>query len=278
MRLLGRLPLVLLYIISDIFFLINYYIIGYRKNIVIRNLKIAFPEYSNEEFRKIRRNFYRNFGDVIVETLKGLYIGEKELKKRVKFTGLEIIEEAKNQNQNVVVFSAHQGNWEWSMQSATIQFPMEFHGIYKPLKNKDFDKLIFQIRTRFGGILIPKDKVARNIIKNKGKCRVIGIIGDQRPFSQAPKYWAKFFDTDTAFFPGLNQIPMMANGVAVFVKVVRVRRGYYENEIIKIGEPPYMKNNFELLDNYIKETEDMIRESPGSWLWSHNRWKYGKDE
>lgn len=277
-RLLGRLPLVLLYIISDVFYLVNYYIIAYRKNVVTRNLSIAFPEYTAKERLKIRRDFYRNLGDVMVETIKGLYIRPEELVKRVTFEGLEIIEQAIKENRNVVLLTAHQANWEWSLQSANIQFPMGVDGIYKPLRSKGFDKLIYQIRTRFGGSLIAKDKVVRNVVEKKGKVRIIGVMGDQRPMIQTPKYWLKMFDMDTAFFPGSDQVPKMTNATSVFVKVVRVKRGFYRNQIIKISDPPYPKNDRSIIEKYVKTMEEMILEAPSNWLWSHNRWKYSKNE
>jgi KDO2-lipid IV(A) lauroyltransferase len=278
LRLFGRLPLGLLYIISDIFFLINYYIIAYRKNIVSRNLRIAFPELTKKERLKLRRDFYRNLGDVMVETVKGLYISPEELVKRVTYEGLEIIEQATKDKQNVVLLTAHQANWEWSLQSANIQFPMGVDGIYKPLKNEGFDRLIYQVRTRFGGTLIPKDKVVRNIAEKRGEVRIIGVMGDQRPMIQTPKYWVNLFGVDTAFFPGSDQIPKMTNAITVFIKVVRVKRGYYRNQIIRIGKPPYNKNDRSIIDKYVKTMEDMILEAPSNWLWSHNRWKYSKDE
>ena len=274
----ARLPLWLLYIISDLFYLINYYVVGYRKKVIFKNLNIAFPELNTKQKKVILRKFYRNLGDIVMETIKGLRITKEELQKRITFEGIEIIEEAKRNNKNVVLLTAHQANWEWSLQCANILFPLEIHGIYKPLSNEGFDRIVYQIRTRFGGSLIPMDKVVRNIIENKNKVRIIGIIGDQRPHIGVPKHWNMLFGIDTAFSPGSYQIPKMMDAVTIYIKVVRKKRGHYENQIKLIADPPYEKDDNSVMDKYVQCLEEAIREAPSDWLWSHNRWKYDKEE
>ena len=58
--LVSLLPLRLLFVISDIFYVLLYHVIGYRKDVVRKNLLIAFPAKSEDERRRIEKQFYKN--------------------------------------------------------------------------------------------------------------------------------------------------------------------------------------------------------------------------
>ena len=80
------LPFWLLYSFSNFFYILIYFIIGYRKTVVIQNLKKSFPEKSEEEIKKITKQFYKHFCDVIFETLKLYSISIEEFQKRCTFS------------------------------------------------------------------------------------------------------------------------------------------------------------------------------------------------
>mgnify|MGYP000215179938 FL=1 len=111
--LISILPFRLLYLFSDFIYLLLYYVIGYRKKVVKSNLKLVFPNKSNQEITTISKKFYHHFCDLIFESIKSLTISEKEMKRRFTFTNVEEIQKHENNNRSVVLLCAHYANFEW---------------------------------------------------------------------------------------------------------------------------------------------------------------------
>lgn len=275
-KLLSHLPLWLLYVVSDILFLFTYYVLGYRKKVVLKNLRNAFPDKSEKELKDISRAFYRRFTDYIVETLKGISISKEQLLKRVTFTNVPAVQPYADAGQSIVVIASHQFNWEWALQVGCIVLPFPVDAVYQKLSNEKFDELMLDSRSRFGGQPIEKSKILRAIIKTKERLRALGIVADQSPRKHSPKYWTKFLNQDTAFFLGPEQIAKLGNFPTYFFKVERPKRGNYTVELVKLAEPPYEKEGHVILERYAEETEKLILSDPAGYMWSHRRWKLSK--
>ena len=276
LKLLSRIPLAILYLLSNLVYFITFYIVGYRKKVVYENLKNAFPEKSHKEIKAIAKEFYSRFSDFIVEVLKGITISAKELNRRVKFTNVEVLEPFRSKDQSVVVLASHQFNWEWGLLAGCLQLPFPVDAMYQQLSSKAFDSLMLATRSRFGGNPIEKDSALLEIVKRKNRLKALGIVADQSPTPDAPKHWTNFLNQDTAFYLGAQQIARIAKYPAFFMWVKHTGRGKYEVELINIGLPPYEKNSFEVIENYARETEKAINHDPAGWLWSHRRWKLQK--
>jgi len=78
-----------MYFLSDGFYILLYYIIGYRKKVVTNNLKLAFPKKTNQEISLIRKRFYHHLCDMMFEAIKSITISEAEMQKRYVFTMLK---------------------------------------------------------------------------------------------------------------------------------------------------------------------------------------------
>jgi len=276
-KLLSRLPLGVLYFIGDILYVLVYHIAGYRKRVVLQNLSNSFPEKTEKEIKHIVREFYKRFTEYIVETLKSVTISEKALLKRVKFTNVPDVQPYADANQSIVVIASHQFNWEWALQVGCIVLPFPVDAVYQKLSSKQFDKLMLETRGRFGGKPIEKSRVLREIIKTKDRLRALGIVADQSPRPHSPKYWTNFLNQETAFFLGPEQIAKAAKYPAFFFKVERQQRGYYTVGLVKLAEPPYEKDSHVILENYARETEELIKNDPAGYMWSHRRWKLKRE-
>lgn len=276
LKLLSRIPLGVLYLLSKLVYFITFHIVGYRKKVVYKNLKNAFPQKSDKEVKTIAREFYKRFSDFIVEALKGITISSAELNRRVKFINVEVLEPYRSRNQSVVVLASHQFNWEWGLLAGCLQLPFPIDVIYQKLSSQAFDKLMLSTRSRFGGNPIEKDSALLEIMRRKNRLKALGIVADQSPTPDAPKHWTHFLNQETAFYLGAQQISRVTKYPAFFMKVKNIKRGKYEVELINIGLPPYEKNGFDIIENYARETEKAINEDPAGWLWSHRRWKLEK--
>lgn len=274
LKLISRLPFTALYVLADFLFLLSYHVIRYRRKLVRRNLKNSFPSLSNGEIKKIEQAFYQNLCDYAVETLKLLSISNSELKKRMVYTNPEILDKYKEKNQSIILLSSHQFNWEWLLVSGNLWLNIPIDFVYQPINTKFVDTLMQTCRTRFGGYAIKRDQVARELVKRKNILRGIAIVVDQYPGrKQNRKFETTFLNQATVFFYGSQQMANLTQYPVLYGSVKKVKRGYYACTLMKVAEPPFAADSEDVVKNYAKIVEDVIKNNPTGWLWSHNRWK-----
>ncbi|MEQ8926817.1 MAG: lysophospholipid acyltransferase family protein [Fulvivirga sp.] len=277
LKLLSRLPLPALYLITDTLYVIIYYVVGYRKKVVKNNLVNSFPNKSDTEINKIRKEFYVRFSEYIAETIKALTISEKEMKRRVIFTNVPVVEPYAQANQSIILAGSHQFNWEWALLTGCLVLPFPVDAVYKKLSNKAFDELMLKTRAKFGGQPIESKSIIRSLLRTKERTKAVAIMADQSPKKSDVKYWTKFMNQDTAFFTGPEQIAAALKYPVFFYRMERKKRGHYTVELIKLTEPPYEKDSHEILELYTKHTQKLIEDDPAGYLWSHKRWKLKKE-
>ncbi|MDH5366584.1 MAG: lysophospholipid acyltransferase family protein [Cyclobacteriaceae bacterium] len=276
LKLIAYLPLWSLYLIADFLFFVSYYVVGYRKKVVLSNLYNSFPDKSEKEIKKIARGFYRSLADFAMELLKANRMSPQQIKERVVFTNTEILSPFKGKT--IMYLASHQFNWEWMSLSAALDFAKNLDFIYQPLTNKSFDRYMIELRSRFGAKPISTQHAAREVIKGSKEGRGFAIVGDQIPQRGLRKYWTTFLNQETSFFMGAESLAKLVKCPVFYFACTKVKRGYYKVEVIPIGVPPYKKEDHSILDNYVDAVEKIIQENPSEWLWSHKRWKYTKKE
>lgn len=277
-RIISLLPFWLLYPLAEATAFFGYHIQRYRKSVVKENLSKAFPNKSDRQIRVLSKRFYRQFSQVLVESFKAYRFEEADWKKRVPLVNKEEVLSFLDRDVPVVLMSGHVANWEWPAFSigAQMGYPMEF--LYKPVKNQSFENIMLQLRTRHGGVAIPKDEAIREIIKRRRKPRLVGIIGDQLPSMGTEKKWLDFLNRDTAFYVGAERIATMTQYAVFYTDTRRTGLGQYEVTFRKISEPPYEKGASGIIEKYRDLLEETIKKKPSDYLWSHKRWKYTRAE
>ena len=273
------LPWRLMFLISDLFFVLLFSVIRYRRKVVQTNLKNAFPEKTEKERGRIERDFYRHLCDYFFETVKQLHLSEDDMQKHCRFTNLEVIDEAYKNNKNVVAYLGHYGNWEWITFLTTL---LNHKGvsIYHKLHNHYFDQFFYKLRTKFGARIVPMQDTLRELVtlKREGKLTFTGFIADQVPPNTRNRYWRTFLNQDTAVLIGPEKIASKLDSVVVFLHMRKVKRGYYETEIVPMFDKPEQTKEFEITDAFIDLLSKQIQEAPQYWLWSHRRWKRKRPE
>ncbi len=274
LKLVARLPFWLIYGFSNLFYLVVYYIIGYRKKVVAQNLRNSFPEKSNDELKTITKKFYRHFCDITLEAIKMGSIKERDFKERMKVKNPEILNRFFEQGKSVVVLTSHHNNWEWGSV-----FPLfvrhKILGVYKPLHNLHFDKYINSNRARFGAELVPNSTVLRRVIKadKENEPVFVWLAGDQTPPVNT-KFWMMFLNQETPFYPGPAAISRRFNYPVIFQNTVKIKRGFYEITFEVLFENAKEYSETEIMMAYIQKMEKTICEQPAYYLWSHRRWKH----
>jgi Kdo2-lipid IVA lauroyltransferase/acyltransferase len=271
------LPRFILYGVSDFFFVILYFVIGYRKKVVTQNLRKSFPAKSETEINILRRKFYRYFCDFVLETMKTLTVSPARMKKICRMTDetCKLFQAYAVKNQNVIIVMGHLGNWEWAGNTFALVHQHHLYVIYHPLHNKYFNQFIINMRTRFGTKLIPMKDTIREMIKNKNELNATAFIADQTPAPESA-YWTSFLNQDTPIFYGTEKISRKLNYPVIYVSIKRVKRGYYDVHAETLCDEPAKTKEGEISELHTRRLEKDIYEIPETWLWSHRRWKHSR--
>ena len=275
---LALLPFRILFIISDFFYFILFYLIRYRRKLVKMNLKNAFPDKTDSEILKIEKDFYRYFCDYFFETVKLLNISDSETKKHITFKNTEVLQDVLDKKQPVVLFLGHYGNWEW-IPSLALHLRLDentvFGQIYRPLNNKAFDRFFLLLRKRFRTVNLKKHDVFRDIVKirKENKNWILGFMSDQKPSGNQAPHVVRFLNQETPVLTGTERIAQHTGAAVCYLDITRTKRGYYEVDTPIIFDNAADTSEFEITEKYINCLEQTIERNPACYLWTHNRWK-----
>ena len=281
--LLSLLPFGILYMLSDLAYIIMYYVVGYRRDVVRKNLTTSFPEKTESEIKGIERKFYHWLCDYFVETIKLLSISDKQLRRRLKVVGAEQIEGHFKAGQDCAALLGHYCNWEW-LSCVGMNLPLERETglIYHPLRNKAFDNLFRKLRSHEKhSRVIPKQDILRYVVsrKKEGIRNICGYISDQGPKWTNIHLWLPFLNHEnTPVFTGGERIMRKMNNAVFYVEMSRPKRGYYTATYKLITRTPNDLPDDDITRRFFLMLEETIRREPAYYLWSHNRWKRTKEE
>lgn len=269
------LPFSLFYLLSDLLYLLIYKVVGYREKVVYENLKNSFPEKSHKELKEIEKKFFHYLCDLVLETLKTLTISKKEALRRCAFNenAIAIFKQLNDEKKSCILVMGHFGNWEWAGSSFSLLNSQQLYVIYHPLSNKYFDKLMYNMRSRFGTKLYAMKDTMREMIRNRHEINATAFIADQTP-SPEGAYWTTFLNQDTPVFWGTEKIAQKLNYPVLYATVNRKKRGYYEVNVEYLVKNPKDTNEGEISELHTRKLEKDIIAQPEIWLWSHRRWKY----
>jgi KDO2-lipid IV(A) lauroyltransferase len=273
--LLSRLPMRVLYALSDFFFFLMFNVIGYRKIVVLENLKLAFPEKSEEERKKIAKDFFRHLTDLIMESVKAFSISEKEMSKRYRYKNPELVNNFTKQGRSIALVAAHQANWEWSI-SLPLVLDGNVNGAYTKLGNPYFEKVVRSSREKYGIIGYKTSETVKGMQKNFAE-KTQGLyilLSDQSPQLHKTFYWNEFFGVQVPMHTGAEMLAKRFDLVVINYITRKVKRGYYETEFQLITDTPKEFEDYQITDKYTRLTENNIKQQPALYLWSHKRFKH----
>lgn len=264
-------PFWLLYAIGDFAYLLVYKIIGYRVAVVNDNLTKAFPQKTEQEIKLLEKKFYKHLSMVMVESIKGYSMTTAEIVKRFKMTNIEIADKYFKQGRNVMALASHYANWEWAVEGVSI-FKHHVLGIYRPLTNIYIEKYLKTKRST-AIELVPVDNTRTSFAEKRKKPGMFVLVADQNPGNIKHAIWMDFLGRDTAFVHGPEFFTRFYKMPVVYLNFQRVKRGYYELEVIDLGDNLWEKPKGEITKIYMETLEKIILQKPENWLWSHKRWK-----
>lgn len=273
-RLLSRLPLPVLYLFSDLLYLIARFVIRYRKKVIDENILHAFPELSATERKQVRNRFYRNFTDTFAETIKMLTISEQEFRKRFVIKNQQGLDDPVKKGISSLMVAGHLFNWEMGVIGINLYSQVPVETIYLKVNNPFFNELMKKIRTRFGGYVTEKKEFRRGMLTLAKDPRIVLLGSDQRPPRSENRYQRNFLNRPAVFFEGAEFLSKKMELHVLYGKMTKVKRGHYHFEFIPLAEPPFDDAlPHSVTDRFCEMLEENIREQPDMYLWSHKRWK-----
>ena len=271
----SMLPFPLLYLLSDFIYFNLYYIIGYRKEIVRENIALALPHLSDRERLAVEKKSFRHLCDMFLEMVKTMTISKKEIDRRFEFTNLDTYLKLEEKQKSIALMCAHYASYEWVI-SINDKIKFESYAIYKRLNNPYFDKLVRDIRSKFKATLITTKETIPRIIQNheNKKLGLYGFASDQSPKITSAFHWNHFMGIEVPVHTGAEMLAKRYDMNVVFLKVKKVKRGFYQASFEILSEDTTTVPNYEITDRYLKLVEQQILEAPEYYLWTHKRWKH----
>lgn len=271
---LSLLPLSVLHFFATLSYYLLYYIVGYRKRIVRENLVNSFPEKNLQQILKIEKQYFKYLSTLMFEVIKMSSISESELRRRVKFNNLATLEAYFKNGGSVLGCTGHYCNWEWGMLALGMYMSATGYVIYKPVNNEAYGTWFNKMRTKFGNKFIPMRQTLRALVNSKDESTMFCFASDQTPTRAEARYWINFLNQPTAVLMGLEKIALQTNRPVIYFKMKLIKRGYYEIDCVSICDRPSETSEHEITDLSFKFLENLIKEEPAYWLWSHRRWKH----
>ena len=272
--LISRLPYRLFYLFSDLVFFLVYHVVGYRKKVVLDNLALVFPEKTEAEIKRIRKAFFRHMCDTFLEMVKTMNLSKDDIKQRYHITNIEVLRDIEK-DKSILVPCSHYANWEWNV-SLNLYVESKGYAVYQRVANKYFDKLVKDFRSKWNTILITTHETVKTVIRNEkaGVKAIYGMVSDQSPMVVHAHYWDKFMGITVPIYNGTEVLARKLDLAVVFMKVSKVKRGYYQAEFIPITLAGKSTEPNEITKKFIALAEQQIYERPEHYLWSHKRWKH----
>ena len=278
-KILGRLPLAILYTLATGIKWVFRYLLAYRKDVIQKNISNAFPQLNQKQIKDLSFRFYGYLTDQLVEFFYGVSISREEMLDRVQMVNEHYISDYLQAGTPVVLVAGHQGNWEWAIHRLALS-NNNYDVVYQKLNNPTFNQFTMEVRSRFPGVtLLEKRESILATKERKDIARGICLAADQAPQKPESAYWTSFLNQDTAFFTGMERFARDYNYPVVFVELIRKERGKYIMSFEPIANPDYSNlPKGEIIERFARRLEKSIIEFPEQYLWSHRRWKHSKPE
>ena len=275
-KFLSRLPMRALYAFSVLLYLLAFYVVRHRHQVIHDQLQKVFPDATAAERERIHKRYLKNFCDVLVEVLKSVSMSEADMRAHVKIVNLDLPQRYLDAGQSIMFVTSHLCNWEWLLHGVALQLGYPVDAAYKPLHDQWAERLMLKVRSRFGARLVPAKELLTDFLQRRAVVRAVAMNADQAPVSTDKRYWTLFLGQDTAFYIGAEQIARATRLPILYAGMRRIRRGYYAVEFKLLWDGREAMPPNAVTERYARACEADVLKSPADWLWSYRRWRLKK--
>jgi KDO2-lipid IV(A) lauroyltransferase len=273
LRLLGRVPLPVLYGLCGGLAWMARVLVRLRWRETLANLAACLPELDARTRRRIAVANYRHFGQLFAEAVASSRMTPEQLAARVTIRNLQLLRAMLDAGRPVLVLAAHLSNWDWVLYATAQSLGYPVDAAYKPLQVPAMDRALRAHRRRWNVHLVPAKQLLGDLLQRRNEVRAIVMLADQSPRTSEHQHWLKFLGRDTDFYLGPEQIVRATRYGAVFVSMWRTGRGHYAAEFLPLARDGEPLAPGEFTARYAQLVEQGIRAAPTEWTWGHRRWK-----
>ncbi|MBN8684982.1 MAG: lysophospholipid acyltransferase family protein [Chitinophagales bacterium] len=267
------LPYRAVHVLSDWMAFLMYRVFGYRKQVMLDNLKRAFPE-RDEAWRKaLLPAIYQNLTDVTLESITSGGGDIHTVRRMCSVRNPELVNAYLDRKQSVILSGSHYHCWEVAGKAIPEHLHGATHIVYKPMSNPYADAYFNTLRENTGMHLVSMNDTFAAMRKHAPEGVAFVMLADQSPSSRKNAHWVDFLGQNSASLPGVDVLARKFKMPVLYFHVERLRRGYYEVVFSEIWPNPEIAAEKEITQAYAKHIEAIIRKKPEGWLWSHKRWK-----
>jgi len=253
-----------------------YYIIPIRKKTVLENLHNAFPDYDEKKLKSIAFGSYKSFAIALAEILYIPAMSKEDIKKQVDCINVELIREKYEENNGVILLSAHFGNWEFMATSLAAQLNIPISVVIKPQRNPYVTNWMNKARTKWNNEIVPLGISIRQTYQTIKDKKIIAMVADQRGPEESIKI--NFFGRNLTVLTGPAALSLKTGAPILYGISVRQDDYSYKSVMTEISNENLPESNEEkikeLSQRHMTYLEGYIRKYPEQWLWMHKRWKH----
>jgi KDO2-lipid IV(A) lauroyltransferase len=254
-------------------------ILRLRRQVILENLRIAFPTWSDEQRLQVGRQSVYNMGRGFLEFFTIPHLNEKWIRESVHFEGLENYQLAQAKNKGLLLMSLHLGNGDIGTSAMVMRgFPVTI--ITKIFKNNFVNDLWFSFRGAKGVRYIDAHGQANafDILKTLKRKEGVVFVVDQfmgKPFGILTRFFGR--ETGTAYGLALFALKTRAPVLPIYtyegldnkMHVVFEPEVDFQDLITEDKEATMLA----MTQRFNDKIEDIIRKHPEQWMWVHRRWK-----
>jgi KDO2-lipid IV(A) lauroyltransferase len=236
---------------------------------------MAFPEWSEEERRRVLRRLFQNFGRTLADFAHFPRWKRDNIESLIVYDGFENFARAASRGKGVLFLTAHFGNWELgSFAHGVYGYPCNF--VVREMDNPLMNDLINRYRCGSGGKAIEKGDFARDVLRSFQNGEAVGVLFDQNMLP-GEGVFVEFFGrlacttTGPARMARKTGVPIVLGLVIWDAKLKKYRLRFDRVDWINSSDPE--EEILANTANFTRLIEQYVRRYPDQWLWVHRRWK-----
>lgn len=241
-----------------------------------QNLKLAFPESSEADRRRLLRGCFENLGRLLAIFSHLTKRDSGALKSLIKAEGLENLIAAKQTGRGIILFTGHVGAWEiTSFGLSLLGHPLSF--LVRRIDNDKVEALVDRARTHLGNRTIDKRQAAREMLQILQTGGTLGLLVDLNALDREGIF-VDFFEVPASTTFMLAKLALRTNAqvLPVFAPWDKTQ----QQVRLQVGPPLQFERSGDepedvrrLTKAFTNVVEDQVRRYPDQWLWIHRRWK-----
>jgi len=257
---------------------VGYRVFGKLRRVGEINLRIAFPELTEREHRRLLRASFISLGRLLAEFSQFPKQTPAKLRHLIEYdqVGRAHLRQAELEGRGVIFLTGHLGAWELlSFGWSALEYPISF--LVRPMDNSLIEEMIHKVRTRFDNRAINKKNAARESLQLLRAGGTLGILSDLNMQTREGVF-VPFFGKLACTTAGIATLALKTNAIVIPTCAVwnpRRRKYFFHGdppvELVRTGD--HTRDVEINTARFAAAMERLVRLYPEQWLWIHKRWK-----